>query len=166
MDNNNMMIIADSSPLISLALIKQVSVLEHLYREVRVPTAVYDEVSRNDKPCSRELKQFLQGKTIRVKNTMAVDILLSDLGTGEAEAIVLALEHQPAMLLIDDLKARKLAKMKGLNIIGTLGILLKAKRAGLIGEVKPLIGELISNNIRIGAHIREITLQAAQESDM
>ncbi|PID57397.1 DUF3368 domain-containing protein [candidate division KSB3 bacterium] len=161
-----MIISADSSPLISLALINKLSVLEQLYREICVPTAVYDEVSRNDKPCSQELKQFVQGKITCVKNTMAVDLLLSDIGTGEAEAIVLALEHQPAMLLIDDLKARKLAKMKGLNIIGTLGILLQAKREGVIGEVKPLIIELLSNNIRIGTKIIEITLQAAQEYDI
>lgn len=163
MDHENMMIIADSSPLISLALIKKLNILEQLYRKLCVPTAVYDEVSRGDQPCSRELKQFLQGKTTHVTNTMAVDILLSDIGTGEAEAIVLALEYQPALILIDDLKARKLAKMKGLNIIGTLGVLLKAKREGLIGELKPLIVELVSNDIRIGTKIIEMTLQAAQE---
>lgn len=96
---------------------------------------------------------------------MTVDILLSDLGTGEAEAIVLALEQQPAMLLIDDLKARKLAKMKGLNIIGTLRMLLEAKKAGLIPALKPFTAELVSNGIRISPKIIEMILQAAQEQD-
>jgi len=163
MDNEKIMIIADSSPLISLALIGKLSILEQMYREICVPTAVHEEVIRSDKPCSRELKQFLNGKTKSVNNTMAVDILLSDIGVGEAEVIVLALEHQPAMILIDDLKARKFAKMKGLNMIGTLGILLKAKREGLITELKPLLTELVSNNIRISTRIIEMTLQAAQE---
>jgi predicted nucleic acid-binding protein len=94
---------------------------------------------------------------------MAVDILLSDIGAGEAEAIVLALECQPAMILLDDLKARKFAKMQGLNIIGTMGILLEAKKAGFITAIKPFIAELISNDIRISTKIVEITLQAAQE---
>ena len=76
MDNEKIMIIADSSPLISLALIGKLNILEQLYREICVPTAVYEEVVRSDKPCSRELKQFLNGKTTSVKNTMAVDILL------------------------------------------------------------------------------------------
>ncbi|MCP4404623.1 MAG: DUF3368 domain-containing protein [bacterium] len=97
---------------------------------------------------------------------MAVDILLSDLGAGEAEAIVLALEQQPAMILLDDLKARKFAKMKGLNIIGTLGILLEAKKEGLIAELKPSIEILVSNEIRISSKIIEMVLQAAQETEI
>ncbi|MDY0095504.1 MAG: DUF3368 domain-containing protein [Candidatus Vecturithrix sp.] len=70
---------------------------------------------------------------------------------------------QPAMILVDDLKARKLAKMKGPDMIGTLGIVLEDKREGLIIELKPLIEELISNDIRISAKIIEMILQAAQE---
>ncbi len=163
MDTEQQMIIADSSPLISLALIGNLSILEQLYQEISVPTAVYDEVVRSDKPCSRELKQFLNGKTKHVKNTMAVDILLSDIGAGEAEAIVLALEQQPAIILIDDLKARKLAKMKGLHIIGTMGILLEAKQEGLITEIKPFIAELLLKDIRISKKIVDMTLHAAQE---
>lgn len=56
MDNEKITIIVDSSPFISLALIGKLSVLEQLYREICVPTAVYEEVIRSDKPCSRELK--------------------------------------------------------------------------------------------------------------
>jgi len=163
MDYEKMIIIADSSPLISFALIEKLNLLEQLYQEIYVPIAVYNEVSKSDKPYSQELKQFLHGKIKGVKNTMAVDILLSDIGTGEAEAIVLALECQPAMILLDDLKARKFAKMQGLNIIGTMGILLEAKKAGFITAIKPFIAELISNDIRISTKIVEITLQAAQE---
>lgn len=164
MDNEKMIVIADSSPLISLALIGKLSILEQLYQEISVPSAVYKEVVKSDKPCSRELKQFLHGKTKLVNNRMAVDILLSDLGEGEAEAIVLALEQQPTMVLLDDLKARKFAKMKGLNIIGTLGILLRAKKDGLISDLKPFIDTLVFNGIRISPKIIEMVLQAAQET--
>lgn len=166
MDHEKMIIIADSSPLISHALIGKLSLLEQLYQELCVPAAVYEEVVKSDKPCSRALKQFLHGKTKQVKNSMAIDILLSDLGAGEAEAIVLAIEQQPAMVLLDDLKARKFAKMKGLDIIGTLGILLKAKQAGLISELKPFIETLESNEIRISPNIIEFVLQAAQEAEV
>jgi len=163
MDNKKMIIISDSSPLISLALIEKLSLLEKLYKEIYVPTAVYEEVIRSDKPFSNELKQFLNDKTKSVSNKMAVEILLSDIGAGEAEAIVLALEQQPDIILIDDLKARKFAKIKGLRIIGTIGILLEAKKEGLIKEIKPLISELVLKDIRISTKIVEITLQAAQE---
>ena len=98
-----------------------------------------------------------------VSNNLAVEVLESDIGKGESEAIVLALEQKPDLVLIDDLKARKFAKMNGLEIIGTMGILLDAKQKGLISEIKPLISELLLNGIRISNRIIEITLEAAQE---
>jgi predicted nucleic acid-binding protein len=163
MDNEKMIVISDSSPLISLALIGKLDILKKLYKEIWAPTAVYEEVVKSDKPFADELILFLNGKTKSVTNKMAVEVLLSDIGAGEAEAIVLALEQQPDIILIDDLKARKLAKLKGFKVIGTMGILLQAKNEGLIKEIKPLISELISKDIRISAKIVEIVLQAAQE---
>ena len=164
MDNEKMIVISDSSPLISLAVIEKLDMLGKLYEDIYVPIAVSEEVVRADKPFARELKLFLNGRTKSVKNKMAVEILSGDIGAGEAEAIVLALEQQPAAVLIDDLKARRFAKMNGLNVIGTMGILLKAKKVGLIKEIKPLISILLLNDIRIGKKIIEITLQAAQET--
>lgn len=67
------------------------------------------------------------------------------------------------MILIDGLKAMKFAKMKGLNMIGTMGILLESKKEGLIADLKPFIAELVFNDIRIRTKIIEMTLQAAQE---
>jgi predicted nucleic acid-binding protein len=81
MDNEKMIIISDSSPLISLAVIEKLNILENLYKEIYVPTAVYEEVVRLDKPFARELKLFFNGKTRRVQNKMAVEILLSDIGS-------------------------------------------------------------------------------------
>ncbi|MBL0702302.1 MAG: DUF3368 domain-containing protein [Desulfosarcina sp.] len=164
MDNEKMIVISDSSPLISLAIIEKLDMLEKLYEDIYVPIAVSEEVVRADKPFARKLKLFLNGRTKSVKNKMAVEILSGDIGAGEAEAIVLALEQQPAVVLIDDLKARRFAKMNGLNVIGTMGILLKAKKAGMIKEITPLISELLLGDIRIGKKIIEITLQAAQET--
>jgi len=158
-----MIVIADSSPLIALAVIEKLELLEKLYENVYVPTAVLQEVVRTDKPFANELKLFLSGRIKDAKNKMAVKILSRDIGAGEAEAIVLALETQPAVALIDDLKARRFAKMNGIEVIGTMGILLEAKKDGLIKEIKPLICNLLQHDIRISTKIIEITLQAAQE---
>ena len=158
-----MIVIADSSPLIALAVIEKLEILKELYENVYVPTAVLQEVVRTDKPFANELKLFLSGRIKDAKNKMAVKILSGDIGAGEAEAIVLALETQPAVALIDDLKARRFAKMNGIEVIGTMGILLKAKKDELIKEIKPLIYELLQHDIRISTKIIEITLQAAQE---
>ena len=158
-----MIVIADSSPLIALAVIEKLELLKELYENVYVPTAVLQEVVRTDKPFANELKLFLSGRIKDAKNKMAVKILSGDIGAGEAEAIVLALETQPAVALIDDLKARRFAKMNGIEVIGTMGILLEAKKDGLIKEIKPLISDLLQHDIRISTKIIEITLQAAQE---
>ncbi len=159
-----MIVISDSSPLISLAVIGKLDILGDLYKETYVPTAVFEEVVRADKPFARELKLFLNGRIKGVKNKMAVKILSGDIGAGEAEAIVLALERNPGIVLIDDLKTRRFAKMNGLKIIGTMGILLKAKKEGLIKEIKPLLSVLLLNDIRISTKIIEITLQAARKT--
>lgn len=134
-----------------------------MYKKVFVPCSVYEEVIQENKPYSNELKEFLTDKVKHVKNKIAVEILFSDIGKGESEAIILAIEENADYLLIDDLKARKLAKMNGLEIIGIMGILLKAKKEGLIKEIKPLIDILLRNDIRIGEQIIEMTLKAAQE---
>ena len=164
MDNEKLIVISDSSPLIALSIIGKLDVLTKLFDEIYVPNAVFHEVVKTNKPFAKEIKYFLTGKTKNVINKMAVNILSADIGAGEAEAIVLALEQQPSIVLIDDLKARRFAKINGLKIIGTMGILLKAKKEGFIKEVKPLISKLLSNNIRISQKIIEITLQAAMET--
>jgi len=158
-----MIIISDSSPLISLAIIDKLDLLESLYEEIYVPFAVYKEVTEDEKPFSKELKFFLENKVKNVSNKMAVDVLISDIGIGESEAIVLALEEKPNLILIDDLKARKFAKMNGLAVIGTMGLLLEGKQKGLIKEIKPLILKLLDNGIRISGKIIEITLKVAKE---
>ncbi len=158
-----MIIIADSSPLIALAIINKLELLEKLYKELYVPAAVFAEVAQAEKPFAKELKLFLNVKIKNVENKLAVDMLSSDIGAGEAEAIVLALEQRPSVVLMDDLKARRFAKMNNLDVIGTMGVLLKAKKEGLIQEVKPLISTLLLNEIRISAKVIEMTLQAAGE---
>ncbi len=158
-----MIIISDSSPLISLAIIGKLDLLEKLYKEIYVPFAVYKEVTEEEKPFSKELRNFLKDRVKNVSNRLAVEVLVSDIGIGESEAIVLAFEEKPDLVLIDDLKARKFAKLNGLEIIVTMWILLEAKASGLIEEIKPFISELILNGIRISNKIIKITLEVAQE---
>jgi uncharacterized protein len=158
-----MIVISDSSPLISLAILDKLYLLEKFFKDGYFPNSFYIEVTKEDKPHSTTLKTFLNDKIKRISNKLAVEVLLSDIGLGEAEAIVLALELQPAVVLIDDLKARKFAQFKGLQIIGTMGILLQAKKNNIINKVKPLLDELLLNKIRISNKIINITLQTAGE---
>ena len=102
-------------------------------------------------------------KIIEVKNRKAVEYLELMIDGGEAETIVLAEELNANAVLIDDLKARKIATLRGLNIIGTIGVLLDAKERGFINEVKPLLEELMKRKIRISKELYNHALELAHE---
>lgn len=67
-------------------------------------------------------------------------------------------------MLIDDLKARKIARLRGLKVIGTIGVLLDAKARGHVHEVKPLLEELMKNKIRISEELHDHALELANEN--
>jgi len=85
------------------------------------------------------------------------------LKSGEAETIVQADELNVDGVLIDDLKARKIAKLRGLKVIGTIGILVDAKEKGVISELKPLLDLLISKKIRISKELYDHALKMTNE---
>lgn len=88
-----------------------------------------------------------------------------DLGMGEIAAMSLALERPDHILLLDDALARKTAKAAGLNVWGTLRILLEAKSQGLVQSIKPLLNHLEGNGMWISEEIRQRILGLAGEKD-
>jgi predicted nucleic acid-binding protein len=158
-----LIIIADSSPLISLAIIDMLELLEYYFDEVYVPYAVYKEVSVYDKPFSEKLKQYLKNKVSTVENINMVSVLNERIDLGEAEAITLAFEKKADFIILDDLKARKTAKRNGLNVIGTLGLLLEAKKEGKIEKLKECIQIFSDNDIRLSEKlIKDILIEAEE----
>ena len=99
-----------------------------------------------------------------VNNRQAVEYLELVLDRGEAEVIVLAEELRADAVLIDDLKARKTAVLRGLAVVGTIGVLLDAKERGLVDEVKPLLDLLIRKKISISRELYSHALELAHES--
>ena len=83
--------------------------------------------------------------------------------SGEAEAIQLATEQNATLLLIDDRKGRKTAKKRGIHIIGTGGVLIVAKKAGLLAEVSPVLKELASIGYRLSPALCERIIELAQQ---
>ena len=156
-----MNIVSDSSPLIALAKIGRLNLLEH---EIIVPKAVFEEITRSRREYARKLYKWGKNRVSVVKNRQAVEYLELVLDRGEAEVIVLAEELKADAVLIDDLKARKTAMLRGLTVVGTIGVLLNAKERGLVDDVKPLLDELIRKKIRISRELYNHALELAQES--
>ena len=158
-----MIIIADSSPLISLATINKLELLEDYFDEVYVPYAVYKEVSAYDKPFSGKLKKYLENKVLNVENQYMVSVLNEKIDLGEAEAITLAFEKKADFIILDDLKARKTAIRNELNAIGTLGLLLEAKKEGKIENLREIIKIFTDNDIRLSKQlIKDILIEAGE----
>jgi hypothetical protein len=88
------------------------------------------------------------------------------LGLGEQAAIALASELDAAWVILDDLPARRLAARQGLRIIGTVGILVAAKRAGLLESIQPLLDDLDAAEFRLSSRVRRVVLREAGELEL
>ncbi|RLC08875.1 MAG: DUF3368 domain-containing protein [Deltaproteobacteria bacterium] len=158
-----MKIVADSSPLIGFAILDRLDLLMLIFSEIYIPQAVLAEVSIWNKPYSRQLEAFSKEKLKYVRDRAEVRKLMNDIDSGEAEAIVLALENGIRDILLDDPKGRRIARDKELCPIGTIGVLLEAKKSGYINQVKPRLDKLIANRIRIGTNLYRKALELASE---
>lgn len=153
------MIIGDSSALVALAVVNQLELLEKLYDNLYIPQAVFDEVTQIGKPQSNKLRQFLQGKVKQVDLTLTQ----LGLGLGELEAITLYKKLDADVLLIDDNRAKKYAFLNGVKVIGSLGILIKAKEQGHLDKVKPFLDEIQKSEVYISHKLIEKVLEICGE---
>ena len=104
---------------------------------------MFAEVTRDiKKPGAKILKEAEWITVIEPSNKALVNMLLDFLDEGEANAIALAREINADLVLLDEKEARRIARRLGLKILGTLGILILAKRKGHLKLVKPLIENL------------------------
>jgi len=112
-----------------------------------------------------ELKQDLPGwiQVLDPRDKHYQSILEIDLYKGEASAIALMLELDDAILIIDDLKGRKLAEKLGFKFSGTLGLLLKAKQIGIIKSIKPVLDKIRLTNFRFSEKLFTDILNQAKE---
>lgn len=152
-----MIVISDTTPLISLLKIGKLELLESLFHEILVPQAVYEELTSNpefDDEAS-QVKNCRFIRQVKVGNTESVRLLQRAVGIdrGESEAIIYTDECHADLLLMDEAKARLVAKQMGLKIMGTIGILLTAYDEGLVQKEDILA--CIDVMRRTGRHISE-----------
>ena len=100
---------------------------------------------------------------VRAPQTEAATQLVVDLGPGETQVLMLAMESADAVVVLDDGLARQLAEALGLRLTGTLGLLLDAKRAGIVPAVAPLLDQLQDLRFRLAPQTRSAVLKLAEE---
>ena len=148
-------VIADTSCLILFHKIGELEILRKVYDTITTTPEIALEFSE-------ELPEWIIIEYVKDKKYQ--DFLETQIDLGEASAIALAKEMEFPLLLLDDLKARKLAKKLNIKFTGTLGVIHKAKQIGAIKKVKPLIDKLLSTNFRISAYIVKELLKRNNES--
>lgn len=164
MTNKEKGIVVNTSPWISLSVCGQIILLKELYHEVYIPISVRDEIMAGGEQ-SIGISELQESPWVRIEKVSDIEKvkLLYELEQGEAEVIILAKEKGIYQVLIDERVARMQAKVLGLHVIGTLGLLLKAKKRGLLSFIKPSIDKLLERGIWIKEDIVEGILKEAKE---
>lgn len=134
-------IVINSSPAINLTrALDSLAILPLINGRIVVPTEVMQELEiGRTKDKTAEVLRDTPGMQIRFEPTKISALIATELDLGEASVIEIAIKEKLKTVLLDDLKARRLAKLLGLNVTGSLGVLIQAKRAGHISLLRPLI---------------------------
>ncbi|NDP28505.1 MAG: DUF3368 domain-containing protein [Flavobacterium sp.] len=147
-------VISDTSTLIIFHKINELNLLKQVYGELITTPEIADEFGE-------KLPNWI---TVQSVNDKKYQIFLeTQVDRGEASAIALATEFEDVTLLLDDLKARKLAVKLKLRTTGALGVIHKAKQMSIIPKVKPLIDKLLLTNFRISNNIIDEILKLNNE---
>ena len=147
-------VIADTTCFILLSKIGRLHLLQQLFKSITTTNIIAKEFGN-------PLPDWVV--VAEMKDTHYLEILKLEVDEGEASAIALSFEFDKPLLILDDLKARKVAIKLNLNFTGTLGIILKAKEARLIDAIKPILQEIQSTNFRFSEDVLRQILLIAKE---
>jgi len=147
-------VISDTSCLIVLTNIDELQLLHQLYGEVITTSEVVTEYGASLPEWFKILDPTDKG---RLKD------LEHELDKGEASAITLALELKDVTIILDDYKARKIAVHLGLEVTGTLGVMIKARKKGIISSIKPLLSKLKATNFRLSEELEMLAIKESGE---
>lgn len=151
-------VVADASVLIALSRIGQLALLQRLFGEIAVPPAVAQEAF----PSLQQRPEWIVLAT--VPEPLDPRVAGARLDPGETEAIALAMVATRGRIILDDLKARRLALRLGLHVVGTAGVLVLAKQRGVIPGVRPLLDALAARGFHLRKDVRAEVLRTAGES--
>jgi hypothetical protein len=164
-----MPVVSNTSPVLNLAIIDHLSLLNEQFGEIWIPTAVLEELRVEEElPGSHAVREALRAGWLRVKEAKdqtLVQVLQRDLDRGEAEAIALTLEIEARRVLLDEREGRRIAKSLGLDVTGALGVLLRGKREGRLPSLQKAMDKLQGRaGFRIGAELYTALLEESGEN--
>ncbi len=141
------LVVANSTPLINFATIDRLDILRKLFKHIIVPPAVWKELTEKGSAyvSADKIKNVAWIKVISIKEDNFLRIIKLKIDEGEAEAIALAIQSKASLVLLDEIDARDIAQNIDLNVIGTIGCLLLAKKLKFISEIKPLLDKIIKD---------------------
>lgn len=157
-----MLIVADSSALIALATCDGLDLLLQVYKDIKIPEAVYAEIVAPEKSYADALGAFLADRVVKVVSIQK-KFNTTGLGRGEVEAMSLYNQISADILLIDDQKARSIAEQNEITCIGVLGFLVIAKQKGVIEKIAPYVQKLKDSPIYYADELLKRVLQVAKE---
>lgn len=143
-------VIVDASVLIILDKLGQIDLLQKIYPNIFTTPEVSQEFNK-------PLPEWIKIESIQ--NQKYLKFIQTRVDLGEATVIALAAEKDNSLLVLDDLKARKLAQQLEIKMTGTLGIINKAKELHIIEKVKPLINRLRETDFRVSDNVIENLLK-------
>ena len=159
-----MIVVADTTPIITLMKLQRLDLLEKLFDTVLVPNAVFEELISNSNYLT-EAQMVVECpflKRLEVSDRQSIKILHEVVGldVGESEAIALAEENHADLLIIDERKGRRVAKQMELKITGTIGILLQAYDCKILSqeEILSCSERLRNSRIRISDSLFELII--------
>jgi predicted nucleic acid-binding protein len=158
--------ISNTSPILYLYRIGAIVLLSKIFSEVWIPESVSNELSAGrDK--GYDVPNPIDFAWIRIvkPKSMPSEWLALDLGAGEIAAMALAFENPQNIILLDDLLARRTAQAAGLQVWGTLKVLLEGKSHGLVDKIEPFVLHLEQAGMWISAETKLRILTLADEVD-
>jgi predicted nucleic acid-binding protein len=156
------MIVSNATPLIAFARIGELALLERIVEEVTLPQAVWQEVTEASERPGAETIREATWINVQAVSGVSPD-LLALLDRGEAEVIALAEELDADEVILDERAARAIAMTRGLPVIGSAGLLVRAKDRNLIPAVRPLFTRMQEAGVRYSQRFFESLLEQLGE---
>ena len=159
----NKLVIADAGPLIAFARLHQIGLLPQLFGRVLVTDIVFAECAgRSYFPESALIQEAVSKKQLELCASPDFSAFAQKIDVGEASSIAVAIDCGCGVLM-DDKAGRRMAVNAGVPVIGTVGVLVLAKRKGLVSLVTPLLEELVSSGYFLSEEIIVAALVASGE---